>query len=415
MSNTATTVPGKRDSFEVNKPEGANRLFRRQRKILRRLTTAEETSDSENAEIIVEREREDFHKEYGRGRGFSYVFTANDGQKDWTNSKPVKEEEVVIDDEDKLKKERKFAPTTLVKTWTRPTRSVSERVRDPSNKKKQKEDYRKFMNLGPRKPKNQKGDKTNIVQTALMASNENAGKIAEERRQLLELERVSRKRIKQLEAEVSELQQSFESANRENQLLRAKLNSEDQIVIEPYQRIYEDRQILRDSESGYKSIITGLESQLRDLQKAHVKVQKELSSYKDKYPTAAQILEAKAYASKSYWDGRAFKDENSRLRKVNEQLTKENDELKKLLLETNPYVHRQRPNKSLPSKQETLNVRYSYDADLTMSQKAVYNKSVHTGILKKQNKDDSYSMRKDFVNMLPDYFPDKGGQKLPIY
>ena len=89
--------------------------------------------------------------------------------------------------------------------------------------------------------------------------------ILAERDSLLETDHVYRKRLKELEAENIQMLTDYDSIYKENQMLREKLERGDETHIESYQRIYADRQILREAETAYKKRISQLESQAKEM------------------------------------------------------------------------------------------------------------------------------------------------------
>lgn len=86
-----------------------------------------------------------------------------------------------------------------------------------------------------------------------------------ERDALLESDKVYRKRIKQLEEENAQILLDYEGVYKENNILRDKLDKGDDNHIESYQRVYADRQILREAETAYKRRITQLEQDAKEM------------------------------------------------------------------------------------------------------------------------------------------------------
>lgn len=86
-----------------------------------------------------------------------------------------------------------------------------------------------------------------------------------ERDALLETDHAYRKRLKELEEENMQILTDYDSIYKENQMLREKLERGDETHIESYQRIYADRQILREAETAYKKRIAQLELQAKEM------------------------------------------------------------------------------------------------------------------------------------------------------
>ena len=87
-----------------------------------------------------------------------------------------------------------------------------------------------------------------------------------ERDALLETDHRYRKRIQELEEENIQMLTDYDSLYKENQTLRQKLDrGGDETHVESYQRLYSDRQILREAETAYKKRIAQLELQTKEM------------------------------------------------------------------------------------------------------------------------------------------------------
>lgn len=70
-------------------------------------------------------------------------------------------------------------------------------------------------------------------------------------------------RIEQLETDLKEVLAFYENLYKENDILKQKLNVDDQIVAEPYKTVLNDRDVLRTAEASYKKRISQLEKELK--------------------------------------------------------------------------------------------------------------------------------------------------------
>ena len=70
-------------------------------------------------------------------------------------------------------------------------------------------------------------------------------------------------RIEQLETDLKEVLAFYENLYKENEILKQKLNVDDQIVAEPYKTVLNDRDVLRTAEASYKKRISQLEKELK--------------------------------------------------------------------------------------------------------------------------------------------------------
>ncbi|KAH3861345.1 myosin-11-like [Dreissena polymorpha] len=86
-----------------------------------------------------------------------------------------------------------------------------------------------------------------------------------ERDALLESDGAYRRRINQLEDENTKILLDYEGVYKENNILREKLDKGDDSHIESYQRVYDDRQILREAETAYKRRINQLEHDAKEM------------------------------------------------------------------------------------------------------------------------------------------------------
>jgi len=89
--------------------------------------------------------------------------------------------------------------------------------------------------------------------------------VAAERNNLLESDAAYKRRIKELETENTKILLDYESIFNENASLREKMDPDGEDHIEPYQRIYQDRKILREAEAAYKRRIAQLEKDSRQI------------------------------------------------------------------------------------------------------------------------------------------------------
>lgn len=104
----------------------------------------------------------------------------------------------------------------------------------------------------------------------------------EERRQLLELNEKSEKRIKDLEQEVARIMGEFTKLYEDNEKLRRKMDTGKDPLLEPYSRVFEDRKILREAEHGYKSRIIRFEKEMLDKQRECEKLQDKVKTLQSK-------------------------------------------------------------------------------------------------------------------------------------
>ena len=85
--------------------------------------------------------------------------------------------------------------------------------------------------------------------------------IIAERDALLETEAAYRRRIQKLEADNTQILLDYETLYKENNSLRDKIDKGEDNNIESFQRVYNDRQILREAETAYKKRISQLEQE----------------------------------------------------------------------------------------------------------------------------------------------------------
>lgn len=86
-----------------------------------------------------------------------------------------------------------------------------------------------------------------------------------ERDALLENDGAYRRRIQQLEEENARILLDYDGMYKENNNLRDKLEKGDDNHIESYQRVYEDRKVLREAETAYKRRINQLEQEAKEM------------------------------------------------------------------------------------------------------------------------------------------------------
>ncbi|KAL4240654.1 hypothetical protein ACF0H5_001445 [Mactra antiquata] len=116
--------------------------------------------------------------------------------------------------------------------------------------------------------------------------------VVAERDALLESDKVYRKRIKQLEEENANVLLDYESVYKENNILRDKIDKGDDNRVESYQRVYADRQILREAETAYKRRITQLEHDAKGMLKNFESLYSENKVLRDKAKTLNDRLNA---------------------------------------------------------------------------------------------------------------------------
>lgn len=88
-----------------------------------------------------------------------------------------------------------------------------------------------------------------------------------ERDALFESEGAYRRRAEQLEEENARILLDYDSIYKENNILRDKLDRGEDTHIESYQRVYDDRKILREAETAYKRRINQLEHDAKEMLK----------------------------------------------------------------------------------------------------------------------------------------------------
>jgi chromosome segregation ATPase len=106
---------------------------------------------------------------------------------------------------------------------------------------------------------------TNLGGGVVIQTSKSYEAVIAERDALLESDSVYRKRIKQLEEENAQILLDYEGIYKENNILRDKLDKGDDNHVESYQRVFADRQILREAETAYKRRITQLEQDAKEM------------------------------------------------------------------------------------------------------------------------------------------------------
>ncbi|WAQ95455.1 hypothetical protein MAR_028145 [Mya arenaria] len=106
--------------------------------------------------------------------------------------------------------------------------------------------------------------------------------IVAERDALLESDSAYSRRIKQLEEENAKVLLDYESVYKENNILREKLDKGDDNHVESYQRVCDDRQILREAETAYKRRINQLEQDAKEMLKNFESLYSENKVLRDK-------------------------------------------------------------------------------------------------------------------------------------
>lgn len=128
-------------------------------------------------------------------------------------------------------------------------------------------------------------------------------------------------RIESLEADLKEVLQYYEMLYKENEILKDKLNMDDQIVAEPYKTVYNDRGVLRTAEFTYRKRINQLQKEMKELEKENHDLKEEIKQLKMKLPNIEKEKQKDAKYNKMFWENRTLKTENHGLIKKIEILS----------------------------------------------------------------------------------------------
>ena len=113
-----------------------------------------------------------------------------------------------------------------------------------------------------------------------------------ERDALLETEGAYKRRIQQLEEENTQILLDYDGMYKENNILRDKLDKGEDNHVESYQRIHDDRKVMRETETAYKRRINQLESDTTDMLKNFESLYTENKVLRDKANKLEERLNA---------------------------------------------------------------------------------------------------------------------------
>ena len=132
-------------------------------------------------------------------------------------------------------------------------------------------------------------------------------------------------RIQSLEADLKEVLEFYEMLYKENEVLKEKLNLDEQLIAEPYKTVYNDRGVLRSAEFMYKKRIAQLQKQVKDMEKENSEHNEEIKRLKAKLPKIddAKEKEKEAKYNKMFWENRNLKTENHSLIRKLEMLSED--------------------------------------------------------------------------------------------
>lgn len=130
-------------------------------------------------------------------------------------------------------------------------------------------------------------------------------------------------RIQQLEADLKEVLQFYENLYKENEILKEKLNTDEQLVAEPYNVIFNDRNILRTAEASYKKHIAQLQKDLKIKNKENDSLREEVKRLRAEnsklYDEIENLLaelsagdeeqEEEKKHDKTFWEHKPYKSE----------------------------------------------------------------------------------------------------------
>lgn len=127
-------------------------------------------------------------------------------------------------------------------------------------------------------------------------------------------------RIESLEADLQEVLQYYEHLYKENEILKDKLNMDEQIVAEPYKVVYNDRGVLRTAEFTYRKRIAQFQKELKETERENHDLKDEIKRLKAKLPNIDKQKEKEAKYNRIFWENRTLKTENHGLIKKIEML-----------------------------------------------------------------------------------------------
>ena len=120
-------------------------------------------------------------------------------------------------------------------------------------------------------------------------------------------------RIETLEADLKEVLQYYEMLYKENEILKEKLNVDEQLVAEPYKTVLNDRGVLRTAEFTYKKRIAQLQRELKEKSKGIYELKEDNRRLKMKLPNIEKDKEKEAKYNRMFWENRDLKTENHSL------------------------------------------------------------------------------------------------------
>ncbi|XP_045211711.2 DNA ligase 1-like [Mercenaria mercenaria] len=223
----------------------------------------------------------------------------------------------------------------------------------------------------------------------------------EERKHILELNEKYEKRIAELEEETARVLGEFAQLYEDNEKLRRKMDTGNDPLLEPYSRVFEDRKILRQAESGYKKRIIRLEQEIIEKQNESNKFQDKVKSLQAKITptTQAEEKERKTKTLKVQEELRKLKAENEKLKNNIRELETLNNksEVKRLKAE----------NVTLRDTIKKLELQISSKIDNTVNRTNKPDNTIKgTGTrmdVKKQPKESKpYKIKFDYEYLLPD-------------
>ena len=120
-------------------------------------------------------------------------------------------------------------------------------------------------------------------------------------------------RIEGLEADLKEVLQFYEMLYKENEILKEKLNVDEQLVAEPYKTVLNDRGVLRTAEFTYKKRIAQLQNELKKKNGEIQEIKEDNMRLKSKLPNIEKEKEKEAKYNRMFWENRDLKTENHSL------------------------------------------------------------------------------------------------------
>ena len=131
-------------------------------------------------------------------------------------------------------------------------------------------------------------------------------------------------RIEQLETDLKEVLSFYENLYKENEVLKQKLNVDNQVVAEPYKTVLNDREVLRTAEVSYKKRISQLDEELKLKTKENASIKLEIKElklenkklYDDIKRLVGQLSDKNATnqtvnveTNDKYWENKPYKSE----------------------------------------------------------------------------------------------------------